>query len=200
MRGRVAVLWTGGKDSALALYRAVDEGARICALVTFVPSAEADFKAHPLPAMKVQAEQLGIEHCTISVSEPYREGYIAGLARVRDDFSVPAVVTGDIDLVDGMPSWIKECAAAVNLDVIMPLWQQEREELLWDVVHRGIVANISWINSGALPVQWLGRAIDAAFIHDIVALGARTRVDLCGENGEYHTMCGLLPRLDQVAN
>jgi len=200
MGSRVAVLWTGGKDSALALYRAADKGARIRALVTFAPSAEAEFKAHPLLAMKVQAEQLGIEHRTIAVTEPYREGYIAALARVRDDYSVSGVVTGDIDLVDGMPNWIKECAAVVNLDVITPLWQQDREGLLWDVVHRGIVAYVSWINNGALPEQWLGRTLDAEFIHDLVALSARTRLDLCGENGEYHTMCRLLPRLGRVAN
>jgi diphthine-ammonia ligase len=199
MDPRVAVLWTGGKDSALALYRAADRGARICALITFVPSEKADFQAHPLATMQVQAEQLGIEHRKVSISEPYREGYIAALSRVRDDFSVSGVVTGDIDLVNGMPNWIKECSTAIDLDVLTPLWHNDREALLWEVVDRGLVAAVSWINDNSLPAQWLGRTIDAAFIHDIVALAARTGIDICGENGEYHTMCRVLPQLRQVA-
>lgn len=200
MERRVAVLWTGGKDSALALYRAADRGARVCVLTTFVPSEGPDFKAHPLSAMKAQAKQLEIEHRAIPVSAPYREGYIAGLEHIRDDFSVSAAVTGDIDLVNGRPNWIRECSAAIDLDVLTPLWQQDREGLLWDVVDRGIIAQVSWINNDALPIQWLGRTVDAEFIHDIVALSARTGVDVCGENGEYHTMCRVLPQLRHIAS
>jgi len=93
--------------------------------------------------------KLEIEHCVIPVSAPYREGYTAALRRIRDDFSVSAVVTGDIDLVDGRPNWIRECSVAIDLDVLTPLWQQDRERLLWDVVNRGIIAQVSWINHGA---------------------------------------------------
>jgi uncharacterized protein (TIGR00290 family) len=199
MGRQVAVLWTGGKDSALALYRTADQGVAIRALVTFVPSGEAVFKAHPLDTMDLQARQLGIKHRNIEVSEPYREGYIAGLTRLRDKFSVSAVVTGDIDLVEGLPNWIVECCSTIGLEVVMPLWQQEREMLLRDVVDRGIVSQVSWINRDALPPEWLGRTIDANFICDIVALSARTGIDVCGENGEYHTMCRVLPPVRRPA-
>ena len=56
-----AVLWTGGKDSALALHEARLNGCRVRCLVTFA-SPEPNFLAHPLAFMKLQATALALPH------------------------------------------------------------------------------------------------------------------------------------------
>lgn len=191
--GRTAVLWTGGKDSSLALFRALAAGARVRCLATFVPETNVDYGAHPISVMKRQAKELGLEHRLIPISQPYREGYVSALAELREQFQLDCVVTGDIDFVDGHPNWITECCQGLNLRVFNPLWQVNREELLRELISRGITAKVTWIQKGRLPRTWLGRVIDESFVEDILALSAATGIDICGENGEYHTMVAAFP-------
>ena len=104
-------------------------------------------------------------------------------------------MTGDIDFVDGFPNWITECSEGMDLSVVCPLWQMPRERLLGELIWRGIAADITWIREDALPKSWLGRRIDERFIEDVVALSAKAPLDICGENGEYHTMVVAFPGL-----
>ncbi len=192
---RVVVLWTGGKDSCLALFRMLESKAHVCALATFVPCADAAFQAHPLETMQRQATELGMHHERIVVSEPYRRSYEEGLARIKDLFRADAVVSGDIEEVAGFPNWISQCGTAVGLDTIRPLWREPRNSLLHEVVERGIRAQVSWIDDPRLPSAWVGRSIDDTWIEDIASLAQTTNIDICGENGEYHTMVRDLPRI-----
>jgi diphthine-ammonia ligase len=199
MARKAAVLWTGGKDCTLALCRAHDAGMRIRCLATFHPANEAaPFKAHPLEDLRNIALDANFEHVLIPVIEPYRESYIDGLIRLRDTLGVDTIVTGDIDLIDGFPNWIDECTQATAMETIRPLWQLPRECILHEIVERGIVARISWINSKDIPLTWLGRCIDDTFIEEIVALAKHVPIDPCGENGEYHTMVESIPVMGQT--
>jgi uncharacterized protein (TIGR00290 family) len=194
MAKRAAVLWTGGKDSALALCRARDAGFDIACLATFHPAGqEAPFKAHPLEQLREVARVANFELDLIPVREPYREWYVKGLRDLRNKRHITSVVTGDIDLVDGLPNWIRQCTEDLGLEAVMPLWHDNREALLRELIQRGIVARISWINSEQIPQTWLGRIIDKAFLSDILSLARQFQIDICGENGEYHTMVEHIP-------
>src|SRR5579875_2179050 len=98
-----AVLWTGGKDSALALHAAAAHGCEARCLVTFAPP-EPDFLAHPLPVMALQARSLGLPHRVLTVAKPFETGYEAALRTLRDEAGIECVVTGDIAAVDGRPT------------------------------------------------------------------------------------------------
>lgn len=190
---KIAVLWTGGKDSALALARCTETHGPVSYLVTFVPEGPVAFRAHPLERMKTQADALGIAHLTVPIREPYREGYIAALRDLRERYGIGTVVTGDIDTVAAHPNWIRECCDGAGLDVLTPLWRNDRKALLEDLLARGIVAEVTYIADGALPSEWLGRRIDEDFIREAELLSRNTGIDICGENGEYHTMvCAMM--------
>ena len=66
---KVAISWTGGKDSSLALHEAVKSSDVINCLVTFAPIGE-KFLAHPLALMEMQAQALGLPHYVLEVKEP----------------------------------------------------------------------------------------------------------------------------------
>lgn len=183
-----AVLWTGGKDCCLALCRARDSGLAVRSLVTFVPVGPRDFKAHPIEEMQNQAGGLGLPLQMFAVSEPFREGYVQSLDRMRDEMGIDCVITGDIDFVGGYPNWIEECCRGRGITVVRPLWQNDRETLLWEIIDRHINSRITYITESALPTAWLGRRIDHTFVTDIRSVSEQTGIDLCGENGEYHTM------------
>lgn len=182
-----AVLWTGGKDCCLALYRALENNHHISTLVTFIPK-DKEFKAHPLELIKKQASDLGLPLLLLEIVEPFKESYVQRLKELKDSHGVSTVITGDIDYVSGCSNWIKDCCEMAGLESYFPLWQEPRLSLLQDLLKRKMEVQISWINHPSLPWEWIGRHIDEEFIRDIEMINRTIPVDLCGENGEYHTM------------
>ncbi len=102
-----AMLWTGGKDSAMALFEAERNGCAVRCLVTFAPP-KPTFLAHPLAFIELQAQALELPHHLLSVNESFERAYEVGLSRLRDEMGCDCVVTGDIAEVHGHPNWIRE--------------------------------------------------------------------------------------------
>jgi diphthine-ammonia ligase len=182
-----AMLWTGGKDSSLALFEAGRDGYRIGCLVTFAPP-EPDFLAHPLSFMKLQAESLGLPHHILHVREPFEDSYETHLRTLRDDLGIDAVVTGDIAEVGGSPNWIRERSRPTGMRVHTPLWGRERKALLEQLLAHGFEVLFSCVKKRWLEESWIGRRLDERAIGDLQTVRERTGLDLCGEEGEYHTL------------
>ena len=174
------------------MLEAGERGCEIAELALFVPSGLVAFQAHPLPLIERQAEALRLPLRIITIEEPYRESYVRAFAEMSH---IDAVVTGDIDLVDGHPNWVRECAreAGDRLKVLTPLWGCDRLDLLHRLVDRGVEACLSHIAHDAIPPGWLGRMIDEALIAELQALQLSHGIDPCGENGEYHSMVESCP-------
>lgn len=164
------MLWTGGKDSALALYEAQQAGHVVDQLITFVPKKQ-KFLAHPVSFMKHQSEAIGIPHRTVEIKEPFRESYKKALA------SLGTAITGDIAEVDGYPNWIRECSS----NVITPLWGIDRMKLLDKLREFKVV--FSCVKRPWFTEDWLGRELGES-ISDL----SKLNIDIAGENGEYHTL------------
>jgi uncharacterized protein (TIGR00290 family) len=182
-----AVLWTGGKDSALALHEARRNGCRVHCLVTFAPP-EPDFLAHPVAVMKLQADALGLPHFVWPVNAPFAESYEAGLRWLRETMHIDTVITGDIAEVGGSPNWIRERSRAAGLNVLTPLWGRDRLTLLRQLLAAGFMVIFSCIKTQWLTPAWVGRQLDEAAIAELLLLRGQNGLDLCGEEGEYHTL------------
>ncbi len=186
------MLWTGGKDSCLAMHRAYDKGIALACLATFVPEDRRQFEAHPTTETRRQAKAMNLDLHFIPVREPYRDSYIRGLTWLRG-LGITSVITGDINYVGGHPNWIEECCKGLDLEVIRPLWQESRLTLMEELLTRGIEARITWINHPSIPLSWKGRVIDSECLTELKHLSRKAGIDLCGENGEYHTMVNCAP-------
>lgn len=182
-----AVLWTGGKDSALALHEARQDGCRVRCLVTFAPP-EADFLAHPISFMKLQAEALALPHLLWPVREPFDESYEAGLHWLKAAMGIDTVITGDIAEVAGQPNWIRERSRPVGMNVLTPLWGCDRLGLLQRLLALQFRVIFSCVKTRWLTTQWIGRELDHEVLASLHALGNQSGLDLCGEEGEYHTL------------
>jgi diphthine-ammonia ligase len=191
-----AVLWTGGKDSVLALHEARQSGHCVQCLVTFAPS-EPDFLAHPVAFMKLQAEALALPHFLWPVHEPFAESYEAGLRWLKETMHVDTVITGDIAEVGGSPNWIRERSRPVGMNVLTPLWGRDRLALLQKLLATGFKVIFSCIKTRWLNAGWIGRELDPQAIAELRALREQNGLDLCGEEGEYHTLVTDAPDFKQ---
>ncbi|WP_421158841.1 hypothetical protein [Aeromonas dhakensis] len=184
---RVIVLWSGGKDAMQALCHAREAGHQVVALATFAPPSPR-FLAHPLSQVRRQAAALGLPHLLVTIEAPFDLGYEQALTKLKEEWQLDGVVTGDIDSVAGAPNWIRERCRPLGLTVHTPLWQQPREALLADLLARGIVAHLSCVDTDVLPPEWVGRVLDKGALTELQQLAATRGLDACGEQGEYHTM------------
>jgi len=182
------VSWTGGKDSSLALYEAKMLGSTIECLVTFAPSQEM-FLAHPLGFMALQAQALGLPHYVFEVGEPFDVGYEHAISSLKEKHGVSTLVTGDIAEVAGHdPDWMTDRCARCGIDLIKPLWHRDRAELLNILLSLKFKVVFSCVKKPWFTEEWLGSELSPSSVEQLIEISMRTRLDICGENGEYHTV------------
>jgi uncharacterized protein (TIGR00290 family) len=181
---KYALMWSGGKDSALALQRATAAGIHVTRLLNIQDAATRRVRFHATRAemIQVQADAAGIELRAIGCSWPDLEGrLVTEFAALRSE-SFAGVVFGDIHLVD-VRAWFEVRVKAAGLEHIEPLWGEKPARLLSEFVETGGRAVITSIDLSRLDSSWLGRIIDERFADEI----ASTNTDPSGENGEYHS-------------
>ncbi|TME87924.1 MAG: diphthine--ammonia ligase [Chloroflexi bacterium] len=179
-----ALMWSGGKDSALALWRARRSGLDIGWLVNVYDRAteRVRFHATPIEAIARQADAAGVPLVRVPTDWETFDGSLrdAFAALVRQ--GCRGVVFGDIHLAD-VRAWYEERTRAAGLEHVEPLWGEAPAALLAEFVAIGGRAIVTCIETTKLDDAWLGRVIDADFVRDITPTG----IDPCGENGEYHS-------------
>ncbi len=181
---RYAIMWSGGKDSALALWRARRAGLEVASLLTFYDgdTGRIRFHATRIGLIAAQAARLGIPLRSHGTSwKAFEDSFRAALADLAGR-GFAGVIFGDIHLAD-VRAWYEERVRAAGLDHVEPLWQHDPGALLEEFVGSGARAVITCCELAKLDERWLGRIIDERFLGEITATG----VDPCGENGEYHS-------------
>jgi len=190
----VAVSWTGGKDSSLALYETEVSGCEINCLVTFAPSQES-FLAHPIAFMRLQAQALGLPHHVINIEEPFERGYENAISSLKEERGINVLVTGDIGEVAGHdPNWMVNRGERCGVDVLRPLWHRDRLELLNKLLSLGFKVIFSCVKRPWFTGEWLGLELSHSSLERLRELSEQTGLDICGEQGEYHTLVSDGPR------
>ena len=177
---KAAVLWTGGKDSALALQVSLNSY-DIRRLVCFVPADGRQFYAHPTQLMELQVRKIGIAIEFMPISEPYKLSYRQQIGTIRDS-GIEALITGDISTVGGMPNWIDDVAAD-SVAVYKPLWKLDRDAILDTLIANKFKIICSLAYKKHFQPTIAGRYLDTELISKLKQLP----IDACGEQGEYHT-------------
>lgn len=198
---RAALLWSGGKDSALALHHARREhpDLRIDRLVTCLSEAFDRVSMHGVRRQLIedQAVALGLPVEFVSIPSPpdttatgpgtsfppndvYAAAMLTTLNRLESE-GVEVVVFGDIFLED-LRAYRETLLSAAGLTGRYPLWGRDTAGLYDEFVALGFRAVTVCVDASRLTEQHLGRELDAAF-RDSLPPDA----DPCGEQGEYHS-------------
>ncbi len=76
----------------------------------------------------------------------------------------------------------KKVCAAAKIEAVLPLWNENRLDLVDEFIGEGFRSVVICVNENFLPKEFCGRVFDEQFVKDLPA-----GVDACGENGEFHT-------------
>lgn len=177
--------WSGGKDSALAHYQALQEGGRPAYLLTMFEENEEWSRSHhlPLSLLQAQAEAMELPLLIRGASwQSYEEKFLAVLEDLRKE-EITHGVFGDIDLQAHL-DWIESICAKRNITPYHPLWQKERRFVIQQLLDAGFEAVIVVVKEEKLPDSFLGKTLTESLISDLESFG----VDACGEEGEFHTV------------
>lgn len=177
--------WSGGKDSAMAYYRALQMGGVPKKIWTMFDEDESHSKSHALPLdiIEAQAEQLQVPSIIRRADwVGYQEQFLDAMdACVKE--GIQHGIFGDIDIEDHR-IWVQKMCKKVGMEAVHPLWLEGRRTMLEEFVELGFVAYIIVINTEKMPAKFLGRQFTIELMDELEALG----IDSCGELGEFHTV------------
>jgi uncharacterized protein (TIGR00290 family) len=187
----VVMSWSGGKDSALALYELRrDPRFEVVALLTTVSEEfrrvshhgvreellEAQANAIGLPLTKVYLPSSKTAPCTNEVYEEI-------MARAMEEFQSRGVHTvgfGDLFLED-LRAWRENNLASAGMTGVFPIWKRDTRLLARQVIAMGFKAILSCVE-GKVGMGFAGRAYEDRLLEDLPE-----GIDPCGEYGEFHT-------------
>ncbi len=181
--------WSGGKDSALALYKVLlDDKFDIVCLLTTVNATFKRVSMHGVreELLDLQATSIGLPLKKMYVSEGTNTEYEKEMEVLLLEYKskgVTNVIFGDIFLED-LRSYRENNLSKVGLKAEFPLWKQNTSALINEFLSLGFKTITCCVNDLYLKEDKVGVEIDSRFIKSLPE-----NVDSCGENGEFHTFC-----------
>jgi uncharacterized protein (TIGR00290 family) len=174
--------WSGGKESALATYKAILQGHQVSYLVNFISHDGERSRSHGIKAevLDLQAKAIGIPLLQVKTSWEDYEGNFKKVVGELKGRGVKGGVFGDMDLEEHR-EWIEKVCSELEIKPILPLWKMEAKELLAEFWQGGFKAIVV---ATRLDESLLGRGLDKAFLDEIQKFDCHP----CGESGEYHTL------------
>jgi len=187
---RLGVLFSGGKDSTLALAKAKEKNEVVC-LITLISENKESYMFHTVNVglTTLQAEVLDlpiIQRVTEGRKEEELEDLKKAMQEAKTTFNIEGIVTGAIQS-EYQAGRIRKICAELDLQCLNPLWKKDQKELLEEIVEEGYKAIISGVFAYPLDRSWLGREIDREMIDRLVKLQEKYGISPAGEGGEIET-------------
>lgn len=180
--------WSGGKDSALALYHAKKSGGfTVDRLVTNINGKHRRISMHGVreELLDQQAKAINIPLQKIILPEEpsmqeYEQLMEKNLQSLKKKKFTHAIF-GDIFLED-LKNYREKQLSAIGFNAVFPIWKRDSVELLHEFIDLGFKTILVCIKADLLSKEFAGRIIDKDFLRNLPK-----NVDACGENGEFHT-------------
>lgn len=180
--------WSGGKDSSLCLYKILSEKKyEVKYLLTSVNKKHNRISMHGvrLDLLNLQARQIGIPLKLIELPEqPGMAEYENEMGKKVNEIKNEQIyhsIFGDIFLED-LRMYREKKLKSIGIKPVFPLWKISTRKLMKEFLNLGFKAIIVCVNEKYLDRSFCGRIIDQSFVNDLP-----DNVDVCGENGEYHS-------------
>ncbi len=176
--------YSTGKDSALALQKMLASGYECVGMIISFNYDDNTSSTHKLALkdLAILIDAIGIPTKIIKGNNNYQENFRQALR----DYEITGgnlICTGDIDMGPHF-DWYEKTCEGTNFKPILPLYNENREVLIEEIYSQNIKAIIKVINQKFLDNSLLGQYLNT----ESVAKFKQNNIDICGENGEYHTV------------
>jgi uncharacterized protein (TIGR00290 family) len=185
---KVLLAWSSGKDSAWSLRTLQRRGdIDVAGLLTTFNRDAGRVSMHAVreELVQMQACAVGLPLHKVKIpAECSNNQYEAAMDKVLSRAKaagVTAVAFGDLFLED-VRRYREERLVAIGIEPLFPLWGLDTHALAREMVHAGLKAHITSVDTQQLDARFAGRTFDDEFLGDLPAA-----VDPCGERGEFHT-------------
>ncbi|MCS6767492.1 MAG: diphthine--ammonia ligase [Candidatus Nitrosocaldus sp.] len=187
---RVGVLYSGGKDSNMAMYKAHLQGYEIACLVTIVPAGHESMLFHYPNAAHTaeQAECLGLPLVSRHVDAYDVERYVLEdlLIHAMERFAIDGVVTGAI-ASRYQYEMFNDMAERLGLRHIAPCYGEDQYMHMCELLEHNFSIMITSVSADGLDASMLGRIIDWAMLSRLKDLSIRHGFNVSFEGGEAET-------------
>ncbi|MFC1786943.1 diphthine--ammonia ligase [Halobacteriota archaeon] len=184
---KLAALISGGKDSVFAMYKALQDGHKITDLITIKSQNQNSYMYHT-PNIHLTELFSKVSGIPLLVEESIgeKELELKDLERALYKVDVDGVLLGAIES-EYQASRVERICNQIGLEVYAPLWHQDSEVLLREMI-KVLDILITHVAAFGLNESWLGRKMDEKTIEDLKILNQRYGIHMAGEGGEYETL------------
>lgn len=188
---KAAVLFSGGKDSCLALHHAREQGIEVSCLIHLLSDDKESYMFHTPNAelTTLQAQAIGIpliRKTTAGKKEEELADLRDAIKEAQQKYDIDAIISGAV-MSTYQASRIQRICHELGLWSLNPLWQMNQVALINAIINAGFTVHIVGIFAYPLEQEWLGRIIDTSTITEFAALGDTIGFNPAGEGGEYET-------------
>lgn len=180
--------FSGGKDSTLAIKRMLDKGHRITSIIVSTKDDGKHSWTHNITKAYFE-EAAEIFRCEVIFTDTdvdkYEENFEKALLKSKD-FGAECCIFGDID-IERHIKWNKDRCKNVDMECIHPLLMEDRESITEEFIKTGINAKIVKVDKEKISEEYIGKDFNSEFINEM----KKCSIDMCGENGEFHTKIDL---------
>ncbi len=179
--------WSGGKDSCLACYKAMQQGYQIKYLLNFISreSRRGCFHGIASDLIKLQADLIGIplvQKETTADMQKYEEEFKEAVLELKAK-DINNMVFGDIFLLEHI-NWVERVCKEIGITPIEPLWNRKPEDIIKEFIDSGFKAIVVSCQADKFDKDFVGRYIDKEMLAELKS----KNICPCGENGEFHTL------------
>ena len=188
---KAAVLFSGGKDSTMAVYNALEKGDDVSYLLAVKSANDESYMFHVpnIHLTDLLSEAMDIPIISVEtdgIKEAELEDLKEGFEKLKS-LGVEAIYTGAL-YSTYQKSRIEKLAAEVGIKAISPYWHVDELEYMRMIVSLGFEVIISGVAAYGLDEKWLGRKIDDKCIDDLLKLNQKVGLNLAFEGGEAETL------------
>ncbi|NJE60497.1 TIGR00289 family protein [Thermococcus sp. 21S7] len=183
---RVAVLYSGGKDSNYALYWALEQGFEVKYLVSMVSESDESYMYHVpnIHLTELQAKAIGVP-LVKGFTSGEKEKEVEDMKAVLEGLRIDGVVAGAL-ASEYQKKRVDRVAEELGIESFAPAWHRDPVDYMRELIG---IFDIVMVGTAAygLDERWLGRRIDEKALEELVRLHEKYKIHVAGEGGEFET-------------
>lgn len=188
---KVALLFSGGKDSVFTAYWTIQQGWDLKCFITLVSSNPDSYMFHTpnIEWTKLQSKAIGIPHLfhkTKGIKEKELHDLKAALLKAKKKYKITGLMVGAI-ASDYQQERVNRICEEISLKTFAPLWHKRQDLLMEEMIDCGFDMIIQSIAADGLTKAWLGRKIDHKCFADLKRLHKKVGLHVAGEGGEFES-------------